>query len=200
MRGAAGLPGQPFRQTREVQGAEDEILVRRAQAGYPEAFEALVVRHRDRVYRLALRLTASPADAEDVAQEALVAAWQALPGFRGDSSVPSWLYRIVVNKARDAQRRHRPTPVDAQGDGTVAATLPSPPDPGQVVEDEQQVAALRGAVARLPFDLRAPLVLHLFEHLSYEETAQVLGLSEPTVRGRLARGRRELVQQMRGWS
>lgn len=183
-----------------MQGADDTFLVRRAQAGYPEAFEALVVRHRDRIYRVALRLTGSPADAEDVAQEAFVAAWQALPGFRGDSSVASWLYRIVVNKARDAQRRHRPVPVDTQRDGTVEAALPSAPDPGQVVEDEEQVAALRRAVARLPFDLRAPLVLHQFEHLSYEQTAQVLGLSESTVRGRLSRGRRELVQQLRGWS
>ena len=115
-----------------MQGAADDFLVRRAQAGDADAFEALVVRHRDRVFRVALRLTGSPADAEDVAQEALVAAWQALPGFRGDSSVPSWLYRIVVNKARDAQRRSRPLPVDPHTGG-VEDALPRAPDPSHLV-------------------------------------------------------------------
>jgi len=175
--------------------------VHRAQAGYLDAFEELVVRHRDRVYRVALRLLASPADAEDVAQETLVQAWQSLPGFRGEAGFASWLYRIVVNKSRDAQRRRgrAPAPVDPQ-DADLHLRLPPAPDSADVVEADRRAAALRDVIAGLPFDLRAPLVLCEFEGCSYLEAADVLGLTEPTLRGRLARARRELVQQMRGWS
>ncbi len=184
-----------------MQPASDEYLVWRAQAGYLDAFEELVVRHRDRAYRVALRLLGSPADAEDVAQESLVQAWQSLPGFRSDASFASWLYRIMVNKSRDLQRRSRtvPAPVDLQ-DPSEQDRGPTTADSADIVEDDRRTAALRHAIAGLPFDLRAPLVLCEFERCSYTRAAEVLGLSEPTVRGRLARARRELVQQMRGWS
>ena len=177
----------------------DEYLVRRAQAGYLDAFEQLVLRHRHRAYRVALRLLAQPADAEDVAQDSLVQAWHSLPGFRAEASFASWLYRIVVNKSRDAARRTRPLPVDLSvGDPPPAAGLA--PDAAQVVETTQRAAALHTAIAALPFELRAPLVLRELEQCSYAEIAHVLGLSEPTVRGRLARARAVLLQRMRGWS
>ena len=179
----------------------DEYLVARAQAGYLDAFEELVVRHRDRAYRVALRLLDSPAEAQDVAQDSFVQAWQSLGSFRGDSTFPTWLYRVVVNKSRDAQRRRRtaPDPVDPQ-DVTVEQHLPAGPDSAQVVEQRARVAALRSAVAALPFELRAPLVLCDLERCSYAQAAELLGLSEPTLRGRLARARRELVRTMREWS
>ena len=191
----------PARQDAEVTQTSDDYLVGRAQAGYPDAFEELVVRHRDRAYRLALRLLDSPTDAEDVAQDSLVQAWQSLAGFRADSSFASWLYRIVVNKSRDVQRRARtiPAPLDPQ-DASLEGRLPPAQDSAHVVLAGQQVDALRVAIARLPFELRAPLVLCEFEQCSYLQAAEVLGLPEPTVRGRLARARKELVQTMRGWS
>ena len=184
-----------------MEPASDAYLVERAQAGYLDAFEELAARHRGRAYRVALRLLESPADAEDVAQESLVQAWQSLPSFRSDASFASWLYRIVVNKSRDVQRHTRtaPQPVDLQDDG-LQHCLPATPDSAQVVEADTTTEALRHAIAALPFDLRAPLVLCEFEQCSYVQAAAVLGLSEPTVRGRLTRARRELVQQMRGWS
>ena len=184
-----------------MEPAEDDVLVRRAQAGFADAFEELVVRHRDRTYRVALTLLDSRADAEDVAQESLVQAWTSLHRFRGDSSFTSWLYRIVVNKSRDSQRRARrvPEPVDPQTPG-LDEQLVAEPDSALVVEQARRTAALRGVIATLPFELRAPLVLCEFEGCSYLEAAEVLGLPEPTVRGRLARARRELVVQMRGWS
>ena len=151
------------------------------------------------MYRVALRLLASPADAEDVAQETLVQAWQSLPGFRGEAGFASWLYRIAVNKSRDAQRRRVPAPVDPQ-DADLHSRLPPAPDSADVVEADRRAAALREVIAGLPFDLRAPLVLCEFEGCSYLEAAEVLGLTGATLRGRLARARRELVQQMRGWS
>ena len=184
-----------------MQPASDDYLVQRAQAGYLDAFEELVVRHRDLAYRVALRLLASPAEAEDVAQDSLVQAWQSLPGFRSDADFASWLYRIVVNKSRDAQRRSRttPAPVDLE-DLRDPQRLPTAPDTAEIVEARRRTAALRRAIAGLPFDLRAPLVLCEFEGCSYTQAADVLGLTEPTMRGRLARARRELVEQMRGWS
>ena len=128
-------------------------------------------------------------------------AWQSLPSFRSDATFASWLYRIVVNKSRDVQRHTRTAqePVDLQDDG-LQHRLPATPDSAQVVEADRTTEALRDAIAGLPFDLRAPLVLCEFERCSYMEAAAVLGLSEPTVRGRLVRARRELVAQMRGWS
>ena len=179
---------------------DDDLLVRRAQAGWVDAFEQLVRQHRDRVYRVALTLLGSRAEAEDVAQESLVAAWQAMPAFRGDSSVSSWLYRIVVNKSRDAQRRGRAVDLVDLHDEAVAAQLPADPDAGTVAEARARTQALRAAIAALPFDLRAPLVLREFEGCSYDEVAAILGLSGPTVRGRLARARQELVRQLRGWA
>lgn len=184
-----------------MQPASDEYLVQRAQAGYLDAFEELVVRHRDRVYRLALRLLGSPADAEDVAQDSLVQAWQSLPGFRSEAAFSSWLYRIVVNKCRDAQRRSRSTPAPVDPQGTeLHHRLPTAPDSADVVEADGRAAALHHVIAGLPFDLRTPLVLCEFEGCSYAQAADVLGLTEATLRGRLARARRELVQQMQGWS
>lgn len=183
-----------------MQPASDDYLVQQAQAGYVDAFEELVVRHRDRAYRVALRLLGSPADAEDVAQDSLVQAWQSLPGFRNEASFSSWLYRIVVNKSRDVQRRtvSAPRPVDLQ-DPSEQQRLPPTQDSAEIVETGRRAQALRHAIAALPFELRAPLVLCEFERCSYAEAAAVLGLSEPTVRGRLARARRALLEQMRGW-
>ncbi len=184
-----------------MQPASDAYLVQHAQAGHLDAFEELVRRHRDRAYRVALRLLGSPADAEDVAQDSLVQAWQSLPGFRTEASFASWLYRIVVNKSRDAQRRSRttPAPVDPQ-DTELHHRLPTAPDSADVVEADRRAHALHDVIAGLPFDLRTPLVLCEFEGCSYTQAADVLGLTEPTLRGRLARARRELVQQMQGWS
>lgn len=176
----------------------DDYLVRQAQAGYLDAFELLLVRHRDRAYRIALRLLGDRAEAEDVAQDSMVQAWQSLPGFRGDASFSSWLYRIVVNKSRDAQRRHRPTLVLEAPEN--AGQLPSGPDPAGVVEGQARTDALRAAIAALPFDQRAPLVLREFEGRSYAEIASILGLSETVARGRLARARQHLVAQLREWS
>ena len=178
---------------------EDAVLVRRAQAGHDEAFEELVVRYRDQAYRVALRLLDRPADAEDAAQDALVTAWQALPAFRGESAFSSWLYRIVVNRCHDLQRRGRLVrPVDLQDPGA-QALLPLVEDTGEAVETRRRVQAVRDGLAALPFELRAPLVLRELEGCSYAEVAHVLGLTEATVRGRLARGRRELVRQVQEW-
>lgn len=180
--------------------SDDAVLVRRAQAGHVQAFEEIVVRYRDQVYRVALRLLDQPADAEDIAQEALMTAWQALPAFRGDSALSSWLYRIVVNACHDQLRRQRRLrPVDLQ-QPQVDHLFPPSTDAADTVEQRHRSRAVRDGLAALPFALRAPLVLRELEGCSYAEIASVLELPEATVRGRLARGRRELVGQVQGWA
>ncbi|WP_162245188.1 RNA polymerase sigma factor [Geodermatophilus sp. Leaf369] len=173
---------------------DDAYLVRRAQQGSPDAFEVLVARHRDQVYRVAHRLVGESAAAEDVAQDALVSAWRALPSFRGDAAFSTWLHRITTNAARQLLTRRRP--VDP-----LTGEEPVPPSehPDAQVVDAERTRALRAAVRALPFDQRAALVLVQFEGLSYLEAARVLEVSEPTLRGRIARARRSLLDTMRGW-
>jgi RNA polymerase sigma factor (sigma-70 family) len=172
---------------------DDDWLVDRARSGSVDAFEALARRHRDRVYRTALRLTGNSYDAEDVAQEALVQAWQRLDTFRGDSAFATWLYRIVVTRAYNVRRSTRRMELVDEVPETAA------PGADRVVEERQQRHDLAEAIAALPFDRRAPLVLHQFEGLSYDEIAVVLEVSTATVRMRLFRARRELADRMRDW-
>jgi RNA polymerase sigma-70 factor (ECF subfamily) len=180
--------------TAGVAGLEDGWLIERAQRGSTEAFEVLVRRYRDRAYRVALRLVGDQYTAEDIAQDALVAAWRALPEFRRDAAFATWLHSIVLNRARNQLTRTHPT-------GTLPAELPTSPtqQPADVVQSSCRDHALHAAIRDLPFDLRAPLVLRQFEGRSYEQTAEILGVSISTVRGRIARARRALLMSMRDW-
>ena len=145
------------------------------------------------MYRIALRLTGNRYDAEDVAQEALVQAWQNLDTFRGDSAFATWLYRIVITRAYNVLRSARRI--------ELVEDVPEATGPGvdRVVEERQRRRDLMEAIASLPFDRRAPLVLHQFEGLSYDEIGVVLEVSTATVRMRLFRARRELADRMREW-
>jgi RNA polymerase sigma-70 factor (ECF subfamily) len=180
--------------TSDGDGLDDGCLIERAQRGSTEAFEVLVRRYRDRVYRVAFRLVGDRYTAEDVAQDALVTAWRALPGFRRDAAFATWLHSIVLNRARNQLTRTRPA-------GPLPAELPTPStqQPADVIQSSFRDRALRAAIRDLPFDLRAPLVLRQFEGCSYEQAAEILGVSVSTVRGRIARARRTLLISMREW-
>ena len=175
-------------------GLDDCCLIERAQRGSTEAFEVLVRRYRDRVYRVAFRMVGDRYTAEDIAQDALVAAWIALPDFRRDAAFATWLHSIVLNRARNQLTRTHPT-------GQLPAELqtPSIQQPPDVVQSCFRDHALREAIRDLPFDLRAPLVLRQFEGCSYEQAAEILGVSVSTVRGRIARARRTLLVSMQEW-
>lgn len=172
----------------------DSYLVQLARRGSTEAFEVLVHRYRERLYRVALRMVGDVAAAEDVAQDALVSAWRALPNFRGEAEFSTWLHRIVLNSALNHVTRRRQhleltgqEPIDPEG------------QPEYAVESRHRERALRVAISELPFDQRAPLVMHQFEGYTYEQTAEILQVSEATVRGRIYRARRALVESMRDW-
>jgi len=171
-------------------GAGDQALVERARGGDAAAFRALVERHQDRAYAVALRITRSPAEAAEAAQEALVRAWQALPGFRGEASFGTWLHRVVARQALDraeAMARRRGREVDpAALDEADAAGAPG--------AERDGVAARRlvRLLARLSPVQRAAVTLYYLEEQPVEAVAAALGLPRNTVKTHLHRARAAL--------
>ncbi len=172
----------------------DLWLVTKVRDGDVDAYEVLVRRHRDRIYRIALRMLGDPHDAEDITQDVVIQLWTALSGFTGASSFTTWLYRIVVNRCINHHRRRRST-------RPVLDTDPAPaPGADDTAIARERVAAAVRAIAALPPDLRTVLVLHQMEGLSYREVAAITNLTEPTVRGRLHRARAHLLDELGSWS
>jgi RNA polymerase sigma-70 factor, ECF subfamily len=173
----------------------DGYLVARAREGYLDAYEMLVQRHSAMAYRVALRLCGNHHDAQDIAQEALIAAWENLAGFKADSSFSTWLYQIVTRRALNKITRGR---------GADLADLLEPvsdPGTGPAAQAERNLAvdAVTDALAALPLAQRAVVVLHHFEGLSYAEVADVTRSSVPAVRSHLFRARRTLGKRLEEW-
>ena len=177
----------------------DEALARRAAAGDRDAFALLVDRHQERVYRLALRLTRAPADAEEVLQDTFLRAYRSLGGFRGEAKFSTWLFRIATNAARMLQRgrSRRPTePLDAylprfDRQGRHARDV----DHGRAAAaddllDRRRLARRAGAaLERLPERYRTPFVLRDLEEMPTREVAAILSVSPEVVRQRVHRAR-----------
>lgn len=174
---------------------DDFELVAAAAAGELEAFGELVRRHQDFVYGAVLRVVRNPTLAEDISQDCFLRAYRALPDFRGDSQVRSWLYRIAHNLALNAVTRRREYPTDTMPE-TLAA-VESGPERSAEVSDLAR--AMGEAIDELPEDLRQPLVLRELQHLSYEDIAGELDLPLNTVRTRIFRARRALQIHMKDW-
>ncbi|MEJ5943808.1 sigma-70 family RNA polymerase sigma factor [Pseudokineococcus basanitobsidens] len=194
--GRGGDPGSApvVRRVEALGAAGEDYLLARAREGYPQAFEEMVRRHQVRAYTLAVRMVDDRGQAQDVVQEAFVRAWLNLHRFDGRAQFSTWLHRIVVNECLSQLRRRRPVP---------AAVDVDRPDPHRTDERVEKVArdeALHRSVQQLPADQRAALVLTAFMDCTYEEAAELLGTSASTVRGRTARARRALLQQMREWA
>jgi RNA polymerase sigma-70 factor, ECF subfamily len=174
---------------------DDAYLVQRAREGYVDAYAELVDRHGQLAYRVALRLLGNHHDAEDVAQEALVAAWQQLPGFKANSRFSTWLYQIVTRKTLNRITRTRATQsLDLLGD--IAAT---DDEPARQTERDLTAAAVAAAVAALPPPQRIAIVLRHFEGLSNAEIARITESTIPAVRSHLFRGRRTLSRTLGQW-
>ncbi|HEX3790877.1 MAG TPA: sigma-70 family RNA polymerase sigma factor [Pseudonocardiaceae bacterium] len=176
--------------------AEDQALVARAARGDQHAFDQLVRRHTPRLYRVALRIVRDPAEAEDVVQDAWIAAWRALARFRGDSAPSTWLYRVVTNTALAHLRRRRQTlPLAEDFEQTQADPRDDGPERSALRGEE--VALVLRAVATLEPAQRIPLVLHELEGMSYEEVAEIVGSTVPALRSRLHRARVALLGKLR---
>ncbi|MFZ5850007.1 MAG: RNA polymerase sigma factor SigM [Actinomycetota bacterium] len=167
----------------------DAELLARHVAGEAEAFGALVHRHRQRLWAVALRTLGDPEEAADAVQDGLLAALRGAAAFRGESAVTTWLHRIVVNACLDRVRRRRPTDPLPDAESPHRAALADPADPVAARETALDVAA---ALAALPVEQRAALVLVDMAGLPVEEAAQVLGCPVGTVKSRCARGRARL--------
>jgi len=173
----------------------DDYLVARAQEGYLDAYEMLVQRHSAMAYRVALRLCGNHHDAQDLAQEALLAAWQNLRRFRDDSSFSTWLYQIVTRRTLNKVTRGRVADsLDLLGDVPGCGM-----EPAAQAERNLAVDAVTDALAALPFAQRVVVVLHHFEGLSYADVAAVTHSSVPAVRSHLFRARRTLGTKLEEW-
>lgn len=179
-----------------VQPDEAELIAR-ARAGDTEAFGELVWRYRDTVYTLAVRLV-GPDLAGDVAQEALIRAWRAMPRFRGDAALGTWLHRITVNTAwtmRKRAARHDAQQLDEMVMNTAVDHSTGPEKAGEMLEVR---AGLRDAIEQLSPGQRAVIVLRDVYGWSHAEVARELGISHTTAKVRLHRARKRVRSLLEG--
>jgi len=179
----------------------EQELVRRLKRREEAAFNELVRTHQDRVFRLVFRFLHDATEAEDVAQEVFVNVFKAIEGFREDSQLSTWIFRIAVNqaknrlkyfgrRARDAQK-----PIDDDGgDGTMMHAARHEDRPDRVLEGVQSEGLIRRALSMLDEDQRELVTLRDLENLSYEELQEITGLPAGTVKSKLHRARLALQQ------
>ena len=177
--------------------SDDAALIERCRAGDLAAFEPLVEKYRQRVYRLAYNVLRDPEEAWDVSQDAFIRAFQALASFRGDSAFYTWLFRIVMNVARDRARQHAARGrafgtervEEADWDRALADQGTAPDTHAAAVEERERIGR---ALATLSESHRAIIMLSDLEGLSYREIAEVLDIPMGTVMSRLHNARRRL--------
>ena len=208
----ADTPSQsaPAKPPEEPGHVPDVELVRHAQKGDGSAFAELVSRHQRQLFRLALRMTGSEADAQEVLQEAFLNAYQKLPNFRGEAQFSSWLYRIAANSALMRLRRKRRAPdalsdqpLELQGPRFSAEGFldPAPRSDWSQRADEKMMdrelgSAIDQAVGSLPDDYRTVFLLKDVDGLSNEDIAAALDLTVPAVKSRLHRARLSLREKL----
>jgi RNA polymerase sigma-70 factor (ECF subfamily) len=173
----------------------DLELVSRAKAGDTAAFEELVRRHQQGLFSYLYRMCRNSSDAEELAQAAMIRAWEALAGFRGASSFKTWLYRIGTNLCLNLRTRRKPAEELPE---TLAA--PDAERPEHAFQQKVREDAVRGALAGLPADQRSALVLSVYQDMSYKEIAQTMGKTVRAVDSLLFRAKanvREALGQAR---
>jgi len=183
--------------------ANDQALVERVQQGDKRAFDALVMKYQSRVVKVITRYLRDPVEAMDLAQEAFIKAYRALPNFRGESAFYTWLYRIAINTAKNhvvAQGR-RPPMDDVEAseaeffEGPSALKDTSTPE-RMVLRDEIERVVFE-AIEALPEDLRTAITLRELEDMSYEEIAEVMNCPIGTVRSRIFRAREAIDKKLK---
>ncbi len=178
--------------------ADDAQLVVRSLKQDHEAFGQLIDRHASRIITLAYRMVGDRAEAEDLAQEAFLTAFKALPTFRADAKFSTWLYRIAANKCKDWLRTKRPgmgqqdVDIDESLDGQVADEQ----TPERLLSQQQVGRELEQAILRLPPLYREAFVLKHVEGLSYEEMEAILGVQGDTLKMRVYKGRLQLSREL----
>jgi len=181
----------------------DQVLVERVQRGDKQAFGLLVAKYQRKLIRLLSRMIRDPAEVEDVAQEAFIKAYRALPGFRGESAFYTWLYRIGINTAKNylaGQRRRAPTTTDFASEEAESFEdgdqLRDNNTPERILMSKEIGNTVDAAMSELPEDLRTAIMLREIEGLSYEEIAQIMDCPIGTVRSRIFRAREAIAAKL----
>ena len=172
----------------------DEELVQRGRTGDDSALGALVKRHHEAVYRVALSMLSDGDAAQDVVQDAFIKAFRALGGFRGEASFRTWILTIAANEARGALRRRGRRKETALDDAVPVQSAETPPDEGAVTASE--AARARQMMDRLPEKQKLSVALRIEEGLSFREIGEVIGSSEGAARVNYFHGIRRLRELM----
>lgn len=189
-------------------GVTDQQLVVRVQKGDSRAFDLLVLKYQHKIFGLISRYVRDADEVQDVAQEAFIKAYKALPNFRGDSAFYTWLYRIAINTAKNhlVSRSRRPPGSDIELEDAEylenGSSLREIENPENALFGAELKAVVEAAIGALPEDLRTAITLREFDGLSYEDIADIMGCPIGTVRSRIFRARETIdglvVQQMDG--
>lgn len=175
--------------------ASDKKLVERVQKGDKGAFDLLVLKYQHKIVNLIMRYVRDPELALDIAQEAFIKAYRALPRFRGESAFYTWMYRIAVNTAKNHLAAQRRRPMDVELDlqdpeqYDLHAKLKETDTPEGVALSNELQETVERAIAALPEDLRTAIILRELEGMSYEEIAETMECPVGTVRSRIFRAR-----------
>lgn len=189
-------------------GVTDQQLVARVQKGDSRAFDLLVLKYQHKLFGLISRYVRDADEVQDVAQEAFIKAYKALPNFRGDSAFYTWLYRIAINTAKNhlVSRSRRPPGSDIELEDAEylenGSSLREIENPENALFGAELKAVVEEAISALPEDLRTAITLREFDGLSYEDIADIMACPIGTVRSRIFRARETIDglvgQQIRG--
>jgi len=202
---AANVPAAVVREAPFMSADDSDLsLVQLAQRGDSGAFDALVRRYQHKVVKLVMRYVRDAAEAEDIAQEAFIKAYRALPRFRGDSAFYTWLYRIAINTAKNTLAARGRSPIEYDLDGPdgeesheMQARMKDTATPEALALTEEIRNTVTAAIDRLPGDLRTAIQLRELEGLSYEEIAARMQCPVGTVRSRIFRAREAIDARLR---
>lgn len=185
-------------------GTREAALIQRCVLGDDDACGELVSEHQRMVYQLGMHLLGDHDEALDLSQEVFLRVFRTIHGFRGQSALRTWIYRIVVNQARNRlrwwRRRNRAQQVSLEEHVRNHGDLPAPGNPAspdRAFGQKQLAARIWGALETLPFEQKTAIVLREIDGLSYDEIAFSLGVAVGTVKSRLARARESLRAQLR---
>jgi RNA polymerase sigma-70 factor (ECF subfamily) len=189
-----------------VLSAEEALFVARLQANEDAAYDELVRTYSASIFHVAYRMLGETAEASDVVQEIFLKVFRNIGGFKGEAALKTWIFKIafseILNRLRWWKRRCRYSTVSLDdqpvGGGTerVHSLASSGPTPEQVLQSKEQETAIQQALARISSEHRSIIVLRDIEGFSYNEIADVLGVSVGTVKSRLARGRADLKKSL----
>ena len=180
----------------------DKDLVKRVQQGDKSAYDLLVIKYQHRIIQLVNRYIKDPSEAQDIAQEAFIKAYRALPNFRGDSAFYTWLYRIAINTAKNyllsRSRRYSDYQVDVQDAEQIenAPQLQGRDTPEYLLMNDDIVNTIETVIDNLPEEMRIAIMLREFEGMSYDEIAQTMECPVGTIRSRIFRAREAIDKKL----